>query len=123
MLAANDVYLSLAFAQRDQIIGKYLFDVFPDNPDDPEADGVAKLTHSLKQVLKTKKPHIMPLQKYDVQNPKKNGKWEARYWRPENWPILDDKGNVVYIVHCVEEVTHLVDLLNEAVGKQKEQEQ
>jgi PAS domain S-box-containing protein len=40
VVAANDVYLQASGTQRDQLIGRYLFDVFPDNPDNPDATGV-----------------------------------------------------------------------------------
>lgn len=124
IVAVSDIYLAVSMTKRDQILGKYLFDVFPDNPNDPTADGVANLTRSLNTVLRTKKPHIMSLQKYDVQNPhSKNGEFEVKFWRPENWPVLDEQNNVKYIIHCVEEATHLVDVLNDAVDKQKEIEQ
>lgn len=121
IVAASDIYIRVSMTQREQIIGKYLFDVFPDNPNDPEADGVANLTKSLKQVLQTKKPHVMSLQKYDVKNSlSEDGRFEAKYWRPENWPVMNERGDVIYIIHCVEEVTDLVDALNDAMDKHKE---
>lgn len=124
IIAASDIYLRISMTQREQIVGKYLFDVFPDNPDDPEADGVANLTKSLKQVLRTKKPHVMSLQKYDVKNTLwEDGRFEAKYWRPENWPVMNEQGDIIYIIHCVEEVTHLVDALNDAMDKHKEIQQ
>ena len=35
ILAATDTYLQATLTVRDEIVGRYLFDVFPDNPDDP----------------------------------------------------------------------------------------
>lgn len=119
IVAASDIYLKVAMVNRQAILGRNLFDVFPDNPDDPTANGVANLTHSLHVVLETKRSHIMSLQKYDVRTPKdQGGEFVARYWRPENWPILDDKGEVIYITHYVEEVTHMIDVLGDAMDKQ-----
>ena len=121
IVAASDIYLRISLTKRDEIVGKYLFDVFPDNPNDPKADGVANLTYSLNQVLQTKKPHIMSLQKYDVKNPRsEDGSFVAKYWRPENWPVINEENEVIYIIHCAEEVTHLVDALNDAVDKHEE---
>ncbi len=120
ILAATDSYLRAALRERETIVGKYLFDVFPDNPEDPKADGVANLTKSLQAVLATKKPHAMDIQKYDIQLPEKlGGGWEKRYWRPSNSPILDNRGNVRYIAHLVEDVTRLVDSLGAAMDKQE----
>lgn len=121
IVAVNNVYLILTKTARSKILGKHIFDVFPDNPDDPDADGVKNLTSSLNQVIKTKQPHVMSLQKYDVRDPNSStGAFEAKFWRPENWPVLNDVGEVVYLIHCAEEVTHLIDMLNAATDKQKE---
>ena len=35
--AASDAYLAATFTQRAQLVGRLLFDVFPDNPAAPEA--------------------------------------------------------------------------------------
>jgi hypothetical protein len=37
--------------QREQILGKGIFEVFPDNPNDPSADGVRNFRASLAGVL------------------------------------------------------------------------
>lgn len=116
IVAVSDAYLSATMTKREDIVGKGLFKVFPDNPDDPAADGVAKLTHSLKEVLKHKVSHKMYIQKYDIPRPEKfGGGFEARWWRPINSPVLDDNGNVVYITHHVEDVTHMIDVLEDAM--------
>lgn len=39
----NDAYAQATLTSRGDIVGKSLFDVFPDNPDDPFADGVSNL--------------------------------------------------------------------------------
>lgn len=119
IVAVSDAYLAATMTKRESIVGRALFEVFPDNPNDPTADGVANLTHSLTEVLRTKKPHTMRVQKYDIPKPEaKGGGFEVRFWRPENSPILDDDGKVLYITHCVEDVTHMVDVLGDAMDKQ-----
>lgn len=119
IVAVSNSYLAATLTKREQIVGRPLFDVFPDNPNDPKADGVANLTHSLKQVLKNKEPHKMPVQKYDIPLPKeRGGGFEVRYWRPVNSPVLDED-NVLYITHCVEDVTQMVEALEAAMDKQE----
>lgn len=110
--AVSDAYLEATMTKRTQIVGKGLFEVFPDNPDDPKADGVQKLTHSLREVLRTKKPHVMGIQKYDIQKP--GGGFEARYWRPTNSPVLESN-DILYITHHVEDVTNMLDALDDAM--------
>jgi PAS domain S-box-containing protein len=92
-------------------IGLKLFEAFPDNKENPEATGVKNLTASLMTVLETRKKNIMPLQKYDIYNPE-TAVFEERFWLPQNIPVLDEAGNVKYIIHSVEDVTSNV-LLSE----------
>ena len=41
IVAASHAYLQATMTERDGILGRGLFDVFPDNPNDHEATGVA----------------------------------------------------------------------------------
>ena len=73
--------------KRDQIVGRFLFDVFPDNPDDPGATGVNNFRSSLQRVLKFRRPDAMALQKYDIRRPdSEGGGFEERYWSPPEQP-------------------------------------
>ena len=95
--------------EREAIVGRYLFDVFPDNPDDPSADGVAKLSASLTRVARQLQTDTMADQHYDIRRPDdQGGGFEVRYWSPMNSPVLDPDGNLVYIIHRVEDVTDRV---------------
>jgi len=106
IVAANAARLHATMTQREQVIGKPLFEMFPDNPEDETATGVSNLRASLERVLRNKIPDAMPLQKYDI--PKPGGGFEKRYWAPLNTPILDEEGNVAHILHWAEDVTALV---------------
>jgi signal transduction histidine kinase len=86
--------------------GKGLFEVFPDNPDDPVATGATNLRASLERVLATRAADTMAVQKYDIRGA--DGSFEAKYWSPKNLPVLSPHGEVLYILHRVEEVTDLV---------------
>ena len=39
IVAASDAYLDATMTRREEIVGRPIFDVFPDNPEDPEATG------------------------------------------------------------------------------------
>ncbi len=111
IVAVNDAYLRATLTRREEIVGRPMFDVFPDNPQDPEAQGVAALTASLQRVLATRAPDTMPVQKYDIRKPaEQGGGFDERYWSPVNSPVLDDEGKVAYIIHRVEDVTDFVRL-------------
>lgn len=111
MVAANEARLKATMTTREGTLGKNLFDLFPDNPDEPNATGVANLRASLKRVVATKQPDTMAVQKYDIPRPEsEGGGFEERYWSPMNAPVLDDHGEMTYIVHRVEDVTEFVKL-------------
>jgi signal transduction histidine kinase len=108
IIAVSNAYVEATLTRREDIIGRGIFDVFPDNPDDPAATGARNLRESLERVLKSCKSDSMAVQKYDVQRP--DGGFEERFWSPINTPVLDATGNVRYIIHKVEEVTEFVRL-------------
>lgn len=111
IVAVSDAYLKATLTQRDEITGQGIFDVFPDNPDDPNATGVANLKASLTRVLQTKLADAMAPQKYDIQRPEsEGGGFEEKYWSPVNSPVIDTNGEVLYIIHRVEDITEFMRL-------------
>ncbi|MES5820481.1 SpoIIE family protein phosphatase [Streptomyces sp. RG80] len=105
---ANEQFVRMSGRSRQQLVGNYLFDVFPDNPDDPAASGMRNLAASLRRVLATGERDTMAMQRYDVQSMEQPGRWEERYWSPVNAPVLGPDGEVVLLVHRVEEVTEFI---------------
>jgi PAS domain S-box-containing protein len=106
ILGASDAYLQATMTERNNITGRGLFEVFPDNPNDLTATGVSNLLKSLRNVLKNKAADKMDLQKYDVQRPQtEGGGFEERYWSPLNSPVINKNNEVEYIIHRVEDVT------------------
>ncbi|MFZ5551766.1 MAG: PAS domain-containing sensor histidine kinase [Bacteroidota bacterium] len=116
IIAVNDAYASATMTQRKKITGRHIFDVFPDNPDDKNADGVSNLRASLDYVRKKKKPHTMAVQKYDIRRP--DGTFEVRYWSPKNIPVLDKNKKLLCIIHRVEDVTEFI-LIKKGEEKRK----
>jgi serine phosphatase RsbU (regulator of sigma subunit) len=104
----NEEFVRVSGRSREQLIGHYLFDVFPDNPNDPASTGMRNLEASLYRVLATGERDAMALQRYDVEDPERPGEWQERYWSPVNAPLLGPEGKVVMILHRVEEVTELI---------------
>ncbi|MCW7945080.1 protein phosphatase [Streptomyces hygroscopicus] len=105
---ANEEFLRMSGRTREQLVGRYLFDVFPDNPNNPAASGVRNLEASLRRVLATGERDAMPVQRYDVESPEQPGQWETRYWSPVNAPVLGPDGKVILIVHRIEDVTEFI---------------
>ncbi len=111
IVAVSDAYLRATMTKREEILGRCIFDVFPDNPDDPATSGVRNLRASLERVKSERLTDAMPVQKYDIRRPEsEGGGFEERFWSPANSPVLDRAGKLLYIIHRVEDVTEFVRL-------------
>lgn len=111
IVAVNRAYALATKTQRDVILGRGIFEVFPDNPDDPATEGVRNLRASLVRVLQTTEVDAMPVQKYDIRRPEsEGGGFETRYWSPLNTPVVNEQGLLTHIIHRVEDVTELLQL-------------
>ncbi|HTV25016.1 MAG TPA: ATP-binding protein [Polyangiaceae bacterium] len=111
IIAVSDAYLEATLTVREQIIGRDIFDVFPDNPDDPAAAGVQNLRTSLEHVKAQRVPDSMPVQRYDVRRPdSEGGGFEQKYWSCVNCPVVAGDGALEYIIHRAEDVTEFMRL-------------
>lgn len=106
IVTASDAYLKATMLRREQMVGRGLFEVFPDNPDDAGATGTSNLRASLERVRETRAADTMAIQKYDIRRP--DGSFEERYWSPVNSPLLNADGQLEYFIHRVEDVTAFV---------------
>jgi PAS domain S-box-containing protein len=108
IVAASNGYLRATMTDRKAILGRNIFDVFPDNPDDPTATGVRNLRESLERVLRNRTPDAMAVQKYDIRRHADGGGFEERFWSSVNSPLFGEDGQLAYIIHRVEDVTAFV---------------
>jgi PAS domain S-box-containing protein len=113
ILTASDLFLEAIETTREAIVGKHIFEAFPDNPELPDADGVKNINASLQEVLRTKKPHFMNIQRYDVPDVLAPGRFITRYWEPSHTPVLGDDGEVIYIIQHANNITEKVLRLSE----------
>jgi signal transduction histidine kinase len=123
ILTASNAYLADTLKRRDELVGRYLFDAFPDNPAAPEAHAVRNWRASLELVIATGKPHQMALQHYDVLDPERPGHFIERHWLPRNTPVFDAQGQLRYIIHSSVNVTEEVQArraMEQAQGREQE---
>ncbi len=106
IVAASDAYLHATMVSREKLLGRSIFEAFPDNPDDPQASGTTNLRASLERVRDSGKTDTMAVQKYDVRGA--DGNFEERFWSPINTPVLGAQRQLEYIIHRVEDVTDFV---------------
>nr|WP_267874061.1 PAS domain-containing protein [Massilia soli] len=106
IVAVSDAHLAATGARREDIVGRNIFDAFPDNPDEPGATGVANVRAAILRVLQTRAADVMPILRYDVANPALPGaEFSEKYWKPTHSPIFDARGEVQYVMQYVEDVT------------------
>jgi hypothetical protein len=108
IVAQNDAHARATMTRREDTLGKFLFEVFPDNPNHSDADGVSILRRSLLNVLKTRAIDIIPSFQFDI-SPVEGGRYVPRYWRVVNTPVLDGDGFVRLIINQVDDLTVVLE--------------
>ncbi|MFE6038952.1 PP2C family protein-serine/threonine phosphatase [Streptomyces sp. NPDC056452] len=108
IVGVNNAYLLATGRTGQDLLGRYVFDAFPDNPADPGADGVRNLKASWGRVLATGVADVLAVQRYDIPVVARPGVFEERWWSTVNTPVLDRDGHVAWIIHRVEDVTAFV---------------
>ncbi|PJE93993.1 histidine kinase [Streptomyces carminius] len=101
----NRAYATVTFREREELIGQHVFDAFPDNPHDPGADGVRRLSASFRRVLERGSPDPMRVQKYDVPFAGSPTGFREKYWSPVNSPLPGPGLEITGLLHHVEDVT------------------
>ncbi|MDB5163440.1 MAG: stuC [Candidatus Saccharibacteria bacterium] len=114
ILAATASYCKATHTTPQQILNRNLFDIFPENAHTVEHPEGKNLAYSLKQVLRTKTAHALALQRYNLQVPSaKDSTTVERWWRLTNTPVLNLQQEIIYIISTVEDVTYMMDTLEE----------
>ncbi|MFB8079904.1 PP2C family protein-serine/threonine phosphatase [Streptomyces sp. NPDC056013] len=104
----NEDFARLAGRSREELVGRYIFDAFPEKPGDPAAAGRRETEESMLRVVASGERDTMALLRYDIEDSQRPGHWQEHFWSPVNAPVLGPDDQVVLIVHRVEEVTQLI---------------
>lgn len=107
IVAVTEEYLNVTRTRRDEIVGRGIFEVFPDNPAEATASGVRNLRASLRRVASQGVRDTMALQQYDIPS-SGAGAFETRWWSPTNAPVFGADGRLQYILHRVDDVTEYI---------------
>lgn len=120
IIAQNDAHEAATMTKRENTVGRSLFEVFPDNPDDSSADGLSNLRRSLLHVMEFRSCDTIESLRFDIVGP--SGGFETHFWRVTNTPVLGKDGYVKFIINSVDDITELT-LLREGVAKNTEPRQ
>ncbi|MCH7412260.1 PAS domain S-box protein [Belliella sp. R4-6] len=103
LVDANESYYKISNSTQEDLIGKGLFEAFPQNPNE-NSGATVKLLDAIKTVMVTKETYNAPIQKYDIPI-RGTDQFEVRYWDPVFIPILNEKKEVSHILHTTENVS------------------
>jgi PAS domain S-box-containing protein len=95
-------FLAAAGREREEVLGRNLFEAFPEDLSDPGATGVRNAVAGLERVLETGEPDAVEFQRYDVVVP---GGVVRHYWSGVSGPAFGPDGRVVLIAHVGEDAT------------------
>lgn len=106
ILAVNDVYLSLTHKTRDALVGEPLFEAFPQSRETDAEGGTHNVEESLVQAA-AGKTVLLPAQRYDIRPEDGSDGFVERWWQLSSSPLCDASGDVVAVLHEIENVTAL----------------
>ncbi|MEU6494081.1 SpoIIE family protein phosphatase [Streptomyces sp. NPDC046984] len=105
---ANRAYMQVTGRARGELVGRSVFDVFPDIRAHTTIDGVSPVKASLLRVLDSGEPDPLTLQRYDILAPGSRDAYEERWWYGAHVPVPGPDGTVQWIIQHSEDVTDYV---------------
>lgn len=103
-VAVNRAYCDVVLRTQDELVGKQLFEMFPD-----EGESGRRLRASFEQVLADGEADTIAFIPYDIPVPaERGGGIEKRFWTATHTPILGADGQVEFVVQNTIDVTDIV---------------
>jgi PAS domain S-box-containing protein len=99
----NDAYLQVTMREREDLIGRNMFDAFPSDPASP---GHRQLRASFERVIRDKVADHLPLIEYAIPLPNGQG-FEERFWSASHTPLFNHDGEMTFILQHTVDVTEL----------------
>ncbi|HEX8822077.1 MAG TPA: response regulator [Archangium sp.] len=107
-VAANQAYLTATALRREEIIGRNVFEVLPQDTSTSDQDSPRKLRDSLERVLTRRMPDLLAMTVQPISRVTETGPvLEKRVWTYSHQPLLDAAGNVAFILQHAVDVTDL----------------
>ena len=109
IFAVSDEYLAVTGRTRAELIGRNIFEAFPDDPADLDGGGTSRLEASLRRVREAARSDVLAVLRYPIRVMDAQGPcFQERWWHVVNTPVLGTGGHVSYIINRVEDVTGYV---------------
>ncbi len=105
-VAVNAAYEQVVLRRRDELMGRVLFDLFPN-----AGPGGRRLRESFETVFETGEPDTLAYIPYDIPRPEAlGGGLEQRYWTAVHVPVRGADGAVAYVMQNTVDVTEVARL-------------
>jgi two-component system, OmpR family, sensor histidine kinase VicK len=112
IVTASKSFLEVTHTTLEEITDRSLFEIFPDNPGLYGSKNEKNLRRVLDKVLISKKPHNVSAMRYDIAT-KDSEEFISRYWTICNTPVLDEEGEIEYIINSPTDVTDVIKMAHE----------
>lgn len=89
VIAENQAHADIAMVNKENVIGKPVLESFPDTSEDYITKGESRLLESIRKVIATGKPDMMPVLKYDLKD--ENGVLTDKVWEVSHHPIFEGR--------------------------------
>jgi PAS domain S-box-containing protein len=108
VIGANAAYLRSTGKVAGEIIGRYVFDAFPENPADPGSTNIQEVRTSIERAIAAKLPDTTPFLRYAVPHETPEGRvFQEIYWSTVHTPVMDAAGEVAFVAQNAIDVTEL----------------
>jgi two-component sensor histidine kinase len=114
----NQAYLAALEVDREDLLGKPIFDVFDAGPGEEGRSNARQLRASFERVLRENRRDHLALIRYAVPRRGANGErvLEERFWSATHTPIHDADGRIAYILQHTTDITELEQLRRRVAG-------
>jgi PAS domain S-box-containing protein len=111
----TDSHVAVSMKSREEAVGRTLFEAYP-STDQNQGDIIAASHEHVRQHLT---PHAMPVIRYDLAKPaEQGGGFEELYWQATHYPILNEQGQLEYILQRTQNITEQYRAAQEAARAQ-----
>jgi len=108
---ANTTYEAVSMRRRDEMLDDFIFDVFPDNPNDPQASGSSELLVSIESALRRRGTDTMPIFRYDISDSQNPDVFLPKLWSCSSTSV-DDGDEQIGVLLRVAEIISLDQALS-----------
>ena len=102
IIAATDAYLSATMTQRDEVVGRPLFEIFTQKRGSKNEQSLRLLRESLDRTLSTRSAQQLAVRHYLRRSNLAGEDSEPGHWNVRNVPVIGASREIKYIVHRIE---------------------